>query len=363
MTFLIIINVVWTLFLPRVLHALSSHPQPAVMPVDIAVCLSLSQRQPLYQLLSMAPVKPIQQHSQPSTSLRPQHGSPSSPYPTLSSRAHSPVSSGLRSCFRRDYTSPTKKRVVFADAKGLALTAVRLFVPEPSSTTSTLMMKPSPVNMQGQQSTSNKQQRYKLKLGFPQPSLDIKPFLARLREVHVQLESCSISENSLIGHVCVTHTIMENAVHVRVTFDSWQSYQDIPCTFLQQQRCGSLDVGLFAFDVSIPKNIDPKERIEFCVYYWPGSCLVPFCDDNRGQKYRVCVEKEGSSANPGNPNRCYPTVSHNRMPSWPSYGSLRVKNSAELQYLQRFIKQSQSRAESPVFSWGRLVNSAYNLSF
>ncbi|GLD55115.1 protein phosphatase 1 regulatory subunit 3C-B-like protein [Lates japonicus] len=145
----------------RVLHAFG-HSQPAVMPVDLAMCLSL---------------KP-------------------------------------RSCFRRDSTSVNKKRVVFADAKGLALTAVRLFIPEPSSPTPTLVMKPSPAKLQGQQSTSNNLQRYKLRLGFPQPTLDFKAFLARLREMRVQLESCNISEHSLSGKVCVSHVSAEKAVHL-----------------------------------------------------------------------------------------------------------------------------------------------------
>lgn len=332
--------------LPRVLQALGSHHQPAVMPVDLAMCLSLSQRQPLYQLLSMAPLKPKQHHYQQTdcpqrTSHRSPHHSVSSPYPTSSSLPSSTAPSGPRSCFRKDSTSPNKKRVVFADAKGLALTAVHLFIPEPSSV-STLLMKPPPAKLQGQQPISNKQQRYKLRLGFPQPTLDLKAFLARLRETRVQLESCSILEHTLRGKVCVSHASVEKAVNIRVTFNSWRSYHDIPCTFLQQQRCGGSDMDVFAFELSLLKKIDPKERVEFCVYLKPGPGITPHWDDNRGLNYRVCIEKDGLNANQGDAHYSYQKLSQNRPPSWPStswpsHVSLNVQNSAELQYLQRSL--------------------------
>ncbi|TKS84236.1 Protein phosphatase 1 regulatory subunit 3C-B [Collichthys lucidus] len=322
----------------RVLHAIGSHPQTAVMPVDLAMCLSLSRRQPLYQLLTMSPLKLKQHHCQPTdcpsrTSPRSLHQS-SSPYPPSSLLPSSSVPSEPRSCFRRDSGGLNKKRVVFADAKGLALTAVRLFIPEASSPTSTLLMKPIPTKLQGQQSTSIK--RYKLRPGFAQPTVDFKAFIARLRETHVQLESCNISEHSLSGKVCVSHVSAEKSVHVRVTFDSWRNHHDIPCTFLQQQqRYGGSDIDVFAFDLSLPKNIDPKERVEFCVYFRPGPGATAHWDDNRGHNYRVCVEKDGSNANQNIANHYHPTLSQHRPPSCPSHVSTSMPNSAELWYLQR----------------------------
>ncbi|XP_071322612.1 protein phosphatase 1 regulatory subunit 3C-B [Trachinotus anak] len=330
----------------RVLHAFGSHPQAAVMPVDLAMCLSLSQRQPLYQLLSMSPLKPAKCHCQPTDSLPRNsfHSLHQSSSSSSSLLPFSPVPSEPRSCFRRDSGSVNKKRVVFADAKGLALTAVRLFIPEPSSTTPALLMKPLPAKLQGQQSTSNNLQRYKFRLGFPQPTLDFQAFLARLRETRVQLESCNISEHSLSGKVCVSHVSIEKAVHIRVTFNSWRSHHDIPCTFLQQQCCGGSDMGVFAFDLSLPQNIDPKERIEFCVSFRAGPGTAAHWDDNRGQNYRVCMEKDPSNAIQSEANRYYPALSKHRPPSWPSHVSFNMQNSADLQYLQRSLS-SRVRAE------------------
>lgn len=301
--------------------------------------LSLSRRQPLYELLSTSSLKPKQSNYQsddgsPRNSLRFLHHSLLSPYPLSSSPPNSP--SRPRSCFRRTGAGLNKKRVVFADTKGLALTAVRLFIPEPSSPDFTLM-KPSPAKLQGQQSISNKQQRYKFRLGFPQPTLDLKGFLAHLREASIQLESCSISEHSLIGKVCVSHVSVEKTVNLRVTFDSWRSHHDMPCTFLQQLPFGGSDVDVFAFDLCLPKNIDPNEGIEFCVYFRPGPGAATHWDDNRGQNYRVCVDKDGLSTIQGDANRFYPTLSKKRPPSWPSHVSPIAQNCAEVPYLQRSL--------------------------
>lgn len=339
----------------RVLSAIGSHPQPAVMPVDLAMCLSLSRRQPLYQLLSMAPLKPTQRRPQPTdspqrSSVRSPHHSFASPYPSSTSLHSSSAPAGPRSCFRKDGAGLNKKRVVFADAKGLALTAVRLFIPEHSNPSPTLLMKPAPAKLQGQQLMSNKQQRYKMRLGFPKPTLDLKAFLARLRETGVQLGSCNISEHFLSGKVCISDVSTEKTVHMRVTFDSWRSHHDIPCTFLQQQRCGSSDLDVYSFDLSLPKNIDPKERVEFCVYFKPGPGATPHWDDNRGLNYRVCMEIDESNANQDD---AYATLSQNRPPSWPSHGSLGVQNSAELEYLQRTLS-SKVRAE-----WKNLCSAKY----
>lgn len=308
------------------------------MPVDLAMCLSLSQRQPLYQLLSMSSPTPTQRYQpidyQPRSSLQ---SCPPSSTPSYSLLPSFPVPSEPQSCFRRDNSGLNKKRVVFADDKGLALTAVRLFSPEPSSHTSTLLMKPSPAKQQDQQVTSNKLQRYKLRLGFPQPTLDFKAFLARLHEMHVQLGNCNISENSLSGKVCVFHASIEKAVHVRVTFNSWRTHHDVPCMFSQQQKCGSSEMDVFTFYLNIPQNINPKERIEFCVSFRPGPGTMPHWDNNRGQNYRVCIEKDGSNANQGDTNCYYPTLSKQRPPSWPSHMCFSVQNSADVHYLQRSL--------------------------
>ncbi|XP_041825201.1 protein phosphatase 1 regulatory subunit 3C-B [Melanotaenia boesemani] len=319
----------------RVLHAFS-HPQSAVTPVDLAKCLGLSQHQPLYQLLSIPPFKPTQHCSLPKDYYR-RATLPSTQLSSSSSSLPlSRVPSKLRSCFRRTSSGLSKKRVVFADARGLALTAVHLFTPEPSSFTAAPLKGNTPAQLEGQQSALHKMLRHKLQLGFPPPSLDVKSFLAHLRESNVLLESCSVLEHNLTGKVCVSHMSTKQTVHIRVTFDSWRSHHDIPCMFLQHQNCGGLEVDVFSFDISLPPNTDPKERTEFCICLRPGPGSTPYWDDNRGQNYRVCMEKGGSSASQGNTSHCYPTLSKLQPHAWP-HTSACVQNTADLQYLQRYL--------------------------
>lgn len=311
----------------RVLHALSQ-PNTAGLTVDLAK--HLTQRQPFYQLLSMAPLNPT--HCLHESADCPQSGSlPSSHLSSASSSSltASTLPSGLRSCLRRYGGGLSKKRVVFADTKGLALTDVRLFVPEPSSPTSTLMARAKP-----QLCTSSRLQHHRPHLVFPQPTLDFKEFLSRER--HIQLGSCCVSENSFSGTVYTSNSSAESAVHVRVTFDSWRSHHDIPCMFLQQQRCGVLDVNVFTFDVSLPPNVDPKERIEFCVLLRPTIGSMVYFDDNRGLNYRLHMEKDGPNTTHSSGSRYYATLSKYRPPFCPPNFITKVPSSiSDWSYVQR----------------------------
>lgn len=320
-----------------------------MMPVDLAMHLCLSQNQPLRQLLGMPLAKPSTLLSQPIDCpttrydhQSQQHSSSSSSSSSSPSSSPEP-SSPPRSCFRRVGGSLSKKRVVFADAKGLALTDVHFFFSEPLSPLVSSVLNPSPAKLQGHQQPSFKAQRYKVRLGFPQPTLDLKAFIVRLKETLVQLESCYVTEHAMSGTVRACNISSEKSVHVRVTFDSWRTHQDIPCTFLQQ-RYGGSDMDVFAFSVAFPQNLDPSERLEFCVSFRPGASAALRWDNNRGQNYRVCVEPVGVNTSQGSyqsvatrRNLTRPAVQ--RPPSYPLCASVNMKNYADL-YSGRFIRQS-----------------------
>ncbi|XP_019749500.1 protein phosphatase 1 regulatory subunit 3C-B [Hippocampus comes] len=309
----------------RVLPTFGSHPQPTEMQVDLAMCLSLSQRRRLYQLLSMKPAL----HRYPPTGSPRRTSSHSFHQPTASQSSASslsspPTSSQLQSCFLKKAGGLCKKRVVFADAKGLALTAVHLFMPDTSSFAEPQLIDSCPNIAPNLKKT----QKQKYRLGFPQPALDSKVFLARLRETNVQLESCSVSECSLRGKVHVCHGSTDKAVHLRLTFDSWQHHVDIPCMFLQQQRCGAFDVDVFTFDLRLPQTINPTERVQFCVAFRPGCGTSMHWDNNRGKNYKVCMEKDTGQN--------YPSLPKHRPPSCPSYvcPSISMQNHADLSFFQ-----------------------------
>ncbi|XP_076018168.1 protein phosphatase 1 regulatory subunit 3C-B [Genypterus blacodes] len=330
----------------RVLHGFGCHPQPAVMPVDLALCLSLSQRQPLYQLLSLPPLKPPMDDSPKTGPPSPLRSSSSS-----SSSSSSPPSSPLpfRGCFRSNGGggSPNKKQVVFADAKGLALTAVRLFTPEPSPPSPVLVITPSLAKPREPQSPTAKPKRRKLRLGFPQPTLDFKGFQARLQETRVQLESCSVTDYSFSGKVHVCHKSFHETVHVRVTFDSWWSHRDILCTYLQTQNYGGSDINVFSFYVTLPLTLDRVEQVEFFVSLKPGHGAAPLLDNNRGKNYSLVAEKEGSNSEQAGATGSYPAHSLQRSPSRPPHVPLSVRNYSELSS-KKIVKQSRGRLENSI---------------
>lgn len=271
----------------RMLHALGSHPPSGMMPVDLATCLSL--RQPLHPLLSplRAATQRLSITSPSSYTLR----HPAAPSPSPTSAPASP--SEPRSCIRRDHWG-LKKRVSFADAKGLALTAVRLFIPEAASSPQCSSSLPSMVSrrFQAKQEAvpAARKSPYKLRLAFTQPSLDFKVFMSRQKDVGLQLESCSVSEYCLSGRVRVSQIGSEQAVHVRMSFDSWRSHHDIPCTFLHKHWVGVMETDIYTFELSLPMNLEPIHGIEFGVSSRTDE--VALWDDNRGQNYRIQVEKD-----------------------------------------------------------------------
>ncbi|XP_038560451.1 protein phosphatase 1 regulatory subunit 3C [Micropterus salmoides] len=184
------------------------------------------------------------------------------------------------------------KHVVFADSQGLSLTAVRVFSDEEEQ--SDLDLLPS---LQGLGSMTEDGYSCtvstccpgtRLKLGFPQPSADFQAFRAKLSQSMVILENCSVTEQALQGTVRVKNISFQKEVRVRITFDSWQSYRDVPCLYLQK-RFGGPQTDIFEFDITIPKVLDAKRKIEFCLSYLPGGQSEPFWDNNNGKNYSITV--------------------------------------------------------------------------
>lgn len=184
------------------------------------------------------------------------------------------------------------KRVVFADSCGLSLTAVREFSDKEGP--SDLDLLPSLQDLgsmtgDGYSCTvSTCCPGTQLKLGFPQPSADFQAFRAKLEKSMVTLESCSVSDQALRGTVRVRNVSYQKDVRVRITFDSWQSYRDEACAYLPK-RFGGPQTDIFEFDIALPKVLDAKRKVEFCLFYLPGGHDEPFWDNNNGDNYSIRV--------------------------------------------------------------------------
>lgn len=206
---------------------------------------------------------------------------------------------------------------MFADAKGLALTTMHLFIPEPASFDSPVMKTSTDAHLfaaqlQDQQSASSRQQHHSLRRAVLQPLLDLKVLLTH-QETSVQLESGNILENSLLGKVFISHDSIKKHVWIRLTFDSWRSFQDFPCTFLQQLPFA---VDVYTFDLRVPKNIDPDERVKFYVFFKTGTGVTPHWDNKRSEIYSVHLEKDAPRVRQSHVNLCRHTFLKQRPPLW-----------------------------------------------
>ncbi|XP_053372218.1 protein phosphatase 1 regulatory subunit 3C-like [Clarias gariepinus] len=240
-----------------------------VMPVDLAMHTSLNRHPPVQHLLGMSTHRSHYDFPRMSTcdtlelrALR----SPQAPVSLVSAqRCKSP--SGI---FKK------KKRVVFADAKGLALCAVWIFNSDPPISETDEVQHSPPVRLKAESSVQKEK-----------PCLRSR--FKSVSEPQVHLESCSLICGSVFGKVRVCNTSPKKAVYVHITYDSWRSHQDIPCTPIQQEYEGS-ETELFVFNFPVVSGPNVQDHLEFCVSFRPGTDNTILWDTNGGQNYRILVK-------------------------------------------------------------------------
>uniref|UniRef100_A0A8C6WHS9 Protein phosphatase 1 regulatory subunit n=1 Tax=Neogobius melanostomus TaxID=47308 RepID=A0A8C6WHS9_9GOBI len=178
-----------------------------------------------------------------------------------------------------------KKRVVFADMKGMSLTAIHVFSNFDDEfyqrnddlqfdlsdlETATLDLKITT--------------RPSLALDFKQPSVDYLDFRNRLLRNSVCLENCSLLERSLSGTIKVRNVGFEKSVQIRITYDSWASFTDVECTYMNNvYSCQDTDT--FTFALELPVHVQPHNRVEFCICY--NTQGQSFWDNNDGHNYSL----------------------------------------------------------------------------
>ncbi|XP_043951985.1 protein phosphatase 1 regulatory subunit 3B isoform X2 [Gambusia affinis] len=213
----------------------------------------------------------------------------------------------------------TKKRVSFADHKGLSLTKVKIF----SKFTDPIEI---PVNIQEMLSsklTLSSTEEDKLVLDFTQPSSDYLLFRQNLEQNLVSLEHCVLKEKAFAGTVKVKNVSFEKSVMLRVTFDSWKSHTDVGCEYVKDTYPTSFS-DTFSFEVSLPAEMWPNEQVQFAVCYKVSG--TEYWDSNQGQNYRIVrsymkKNRHSDSSQFGIHFDRYgsPTCSLGLFPDWPSY--------------------------------------------
>ncbi|XP_028423464.1 protein phosphatase 1 regulatory subunit 3C-B-like [Perca flavescens] len=191
-----------------------------------------------------------------------------------------------------------KKSVVFADARGLALAAVHVFDEAEDEALAELQFTlteiegatVSGLHHGDSDDAAACRPGLVLVLDFEPPAADYLDLRNRLRAQRVCLETCSVHQRLLSGTVQVQNLCFHKSVSVRITFDSWRSFQDVSCRYLNTAY-GGPDIETFAFSVPVPEVLDPSDRVEFCIQYQTQD--QTFWDNNQGKNYRLADPNAG----------------------------------------------------------------------
>ncbi|NWY00285.1 PPR3C phosphatase, partial [Nothoprocta ornata] len=251
------------------IQILDPRPLPSpIMPVDVAMRICLAHSPPLKRFLS--PLEGCQRNN-------------------LVNRFKP-----LRPCLnvkrdpeaqKSDWSRPSaraKKRVVFADSKGLSLTAIHTFSEFQEHPVWDLQF--DLLSLESITSGLKLHEEKSLILGFPRPSSDYLDFRRRLQKNSVCLENCALQERVLSGTVKVKNISFEKKVQVRITFDTWKTFTDAECVYMNNVY-GDSDNDTFSFTIDLPPAISSQEKIEFCISYQSGEDI--FWDNNEGQNYKI----------------------------------------------------------------------------
>ncbi|XP_022251611.1 protein phosphatase 1 regulatory subunit 3C-B-like [Limulus polyphemus] len=180
-----------------------------------------------------------------------------------------------------------KKRVWFADDKGLALTHVR-FMTEPSDCPPKWSEEFLECITRGARPQVNVE--YKWEPSFTQPASDYIEFRNKLELNCVSLENVIIKDDDqFTGTVKVKNLSFEKEVFIRITFDRWLSYQDAPAMFVPHGMECSSSYDTFSFSAAIPSSAAKFEVIEFCVCF--KNQTSEFWDNNGGSNYKLVLSK------------------------------------------------------------------------
>ncbi|XP_072026134.1 protein phosphatase 1 regulatory subunit 3B-A-like [Amphiura filiformis] len=179
-----------------------------------------------------------------------------------------------------------EKKVVFADTKGLPLENIKFLdgpTDLPPSLSEDLLKhiiqdaKPEPDHP------------FTYIADFEQPASNYMEFRERVEHKCVSLENVMITDNiKVIGTVKVKNVAFEKMVMVRVTFDEWETCEDVLATFVAQSNVSASRYDTFSFEFEIPPNQGGKQ-FEFCINYVAAN--GDFWDNNDGNNYRI-VSKE-----------------------------------------------------------------------
>ncbi|XP_051276083.1 protein phosphatase 1 regulatory subunit 3C-B isoform X2 [Dicentrarchus labrax] len=283
----------------RVLHILSPRPggSSPIMPVDMAMRICLASSPPLRSFLSnydnrcSSSAAALLKHCEP---LRPCLSSFSSNIATATTTsASTELGGGAPGWLRR---KKKKKSVVFADSRGLALTAIHVF-----------------------DETED-------------PLAELQFHLTEIEVATVGLHLGDSEEAPDWGPGLVLDFIQPGSDYLDLR-NRLKAQQDVPCLFLNNIY-GRPDTDTFSFSILVPEVLGPSNTVEFCIQYQTQDHT--FWDNNHGNNYRLAV-MDGSTESTVGMERDRggekkeemefdpfgsPRTSSGIFPEWQSWGSV-----------------------------------------
>ncbi|KAM4526693.1 protein phosphatase 1 regulatory subunit 3C-like isoform 1-T1 [Fundulus diaphanus] len=310
------------------------------MPVDMAIRICLASSPPLHSFLSNHDSHPYAPAGV-SASCQPLR-------PCLSSGCCSSVSTESQASVAELPRRSLGKRVVFADSQGLALTTVYVFSEDEDDPLAELQFHLTELEGASQalcleDIKDSAESGSGLVLDFTPPSADYLDLRNRLKAQQVCLETCSVQDHLLSGTIQVRNICYEKSVVVRITFDSWNSFQDFKCQYLNNVY-GCPDTDTFTFSVSVPQDLVSFGGVEFCIKYQTKEHT--YWDNNLGNNYRLTM------------------VDPTGHPNWISERSTGQQTHRDRQKMDKmdFDPFGSPRTSAGIFpewqSWGRVETSA-----
>lgn len=182
-----------------------------------------------------------------------------------------------------------KKKVSFADDKGLDLVEVREIPDAPKWTNEVLNLL-----IGGSQKREIAANERVWKLASKYPPREDSELLKLLKHNNVVLESVNIKKDNngvLNGTIKVRNLAYEKHVFIRITYDRWMSYADIKAEYMQPKEMNSTkhyQYDTFFFRTEIPTSAMRFGVIEFSVCFRCNS--NEYWDNNGGINYRLTAD-------------------------------------------------------------------------
>lgn len=191
----------------------------------------------------------------------------------------------IRPCLalkEEDSPRDCKKRVWFADDKGLSLTHVKV-MSEPSDCPPRFSDDFLEHITSGIKALTISEHNWEI--SFPQPASDYLEFRRRLDRDCVSLENVIVRDEVVSGTIKVSNLSFHKEVFVRFSFDRWVTHKDFQAEYVPNGLETSSPYDTFKFNAIVPSAAIKFGVVEFCIGYQCDG--QEYWDNHSGVNYRM----------------------------------------------------------------------------